>query len=210
MGRKLTFCACSFLDYIYIIGGHLNGCATNSCVTFDSKSRIWKDVSVMNEKREDAACAVFKGKVVVSGGYTHNEYLTSVEVYDHIGDSWSYMPNMVEYRYRHKSVAVKNKLFVVGGWVKRCCEVYDPTSNKFVLLKSPPSSFMSPYYRFRGYLRRLAKVTSIGSKLAVFGQLRNSVIFYDVENEQWSDESCDVTKNLKGYCCVKIPQFKKK
>ena len=90
---RTEFCACSFLDYIYIIEGHLNGYATNSCVTFDSKSRIWKDVSVMNERRKNVACAVFEGQVVVSGGWNDRgigNRLKTVKVYDHVADSWSY------------------------------------------------------------------------------------------------------------------------
>ena len=57
------------------------------------------------------------------------------------------------------------------------------------------------------HLKHLAEVISIGSKLAVFGDDRNSILFYDVENEEWSDESFEVTKTLRGYCCAKLPQL---
>ena len=193
--------ACSFMDDVYITGGRLRG-YTNSCVKFNTKYQSWKKVSPMNEARRYTACAVFNGRVVVSGGYTNNGTLTTVETYDHVADSWSYMSNMIHARFLHKSVTVKNKLFVVGGWLNRSCEVYDSTSNKFVLLKPPPVSFMT-----MGSLRDLVQVILIGSKLVVFINKTTSVFFYDVETDEWSHETCEVTRNLRGYCCAKVPQL---
>ena len=106
---------------------------------------------------------------------------------------------MIERRCSHRSVAVKNKLFVVGGHT-RSCEVYDSTCNNFVLLKQPPSVF-------KEYLGFMDEVISIGSKLELFGDYRNSILFYDVEKDEWSDESCEVTNNLRGYGCAKVPQL---
>ena len=48
-----------------------------------------------NVARENSSCAVFEGRIVVSGWYNNNEgLLNTVEAYDHIDDSWKYMPNM--------------------------------------------------------------------------------------------------------------------
>lgn len=58
--------------------------------------------------------------------------LTTVEVYDHLRDRWS--PRMIERRRGHSLVAIRNKLFVVGGTDQqghKPCEVMD-SSDKFV------------------------------------------------------------------------------
>ena len=39
--------------------------------------------SDMNQNRENAACAVYEGKIVVSGGYKYDEIFKSVEAYDY-------------------------------------------------------------------------------------------------------------------------------
>ena len=95
----------------------------------------------MHEAKQVASCAVFGGRVVVSGGY-NDQMLRSVHAYDHLDDSWSVMPNMIERRCRHNSVAVKNKLYAIGGSLSPNCEVFDSTSNKFVL-QSPWRDFLS-------------------------------------------------------------------
>ena len=107
---------------------------------------------------------------------------------------------MIVRRWCHKSVSVKNKLFVVGGWGTPNCEVYDSTCNKFVSLKSPPASFTSR-------LICTAGVISIGSKLAVFRNRTNSILFYDAQKDEWFEKSCELTRNLQGYRCAKLPHL---
>ena len=64
-------------------------------------------------ERKFAACTVFEGKIVVSGGVQSN----TVESYDFYENKWTYLPSMIEYRYFHGSVSVGNKLFVIySGW----------------------------------------------------------------------------------------------
>ena len=193
---RINFCACSFMDYIYVIGGHY-GNFRDDCVVFNTKDRSWKEVAVMNGAKYDAACATFEGKVVVSGGY-NNGSLNTVEAYDHVADSWTYMPNMIEERFGHKSVAMKNKLFLVEGYAERPCEVFDSTCNKFVLVKSPPVP----------YLSEPSDIILIASKLYIFRDYLSTILIYDVENDNWSRKYCEVTDNLGGYCCSKSPQLK--
>ena len=51
----------------------------------------------MSIVRHHAACAVFGGKIVVSGGTRWvNVTLNTVEVYDYCSNRWSDMPNMLE------------------------------------------------------------------------------------------------------------------
>ena len=107
------------------------------------------------------------------------------------------MPNMINDRYGHKSIAVKNKLFVIGGFLKKDCEVFDSTTNKFTLLKQPTSAF--------GYnCKDPSGVITIGSKLFVFRNNSN-VIIYDYNNDEWSEKICEAIKKLSLFSCASIP-----
>ena len=99
----------------------------------------------MNESRYNASSIVFEGKIVVSGG-CNNRILNTVEAYDNVANTWTNMPNMNKRRYYHKSVAVKNNFFIVGG-NQKTCEVYDSITKMFVLLKSPDDCLTN----FNGY-----------------------------------------------------------
>ena len=78
--------------------------ATDSCLQFDTKQNTWKEVARMNHIRLNAACTVFEGRIVVSGGLKRNVgELKTVEVYDHSSDKWSDMPQMINGRHNHSS-----------------------------------------------------------------------------------------------------------
>ena len=138
------------MDQIFIVGGrNPNYDHLDSCTKFDTNDNKWKEVSKMNRRRSDAACRVFEGRVVVSGGTNGANYSKTVEEYDHVADRWSNMPNMIERRELHCSVAIKNKLFVISsrcGDESKACEVFDSTFKRFVLLKPKPNSLKFGLY----------------------------------------------------------------
>ena len=115
--KRGGFCACAFIDQIFIIGGYnaTAGCC-NSCLRFDTNDNKWKEVAKMKQARALAACAVFEGRIVVSGGCESTRVrgnLKTVEAYDLVADAWSCMPGMITARYNHSSFAVRNKLVVI-------------------------------------------------------------------------------------------------
>ena len=69
----------------------------------------------MNNARSNAACTIFEGKLVVSGGCNNNNdrVLKSVEAYDHHENKWSNSPDMVDGRALHGSVTMGNKFLVL-------------------------------------------------------------------------------------------------
>ena len=196
--NRRCFCACSCMESISVIGGcyYANGkwpIVTNSCLQFDTKNNNWKEITAMNEARKYAACTVFEGKIVVSGGMDDNHNIfNTVESYDVIADQWSSMPNMIDGKCGHSLVVVRNKLFVIG-YGSDTCEVFESRSNKFVALKSPPVDFVE-----------LNKAIAIGSKILVFQNDTTTVHCYDVDKNEWSEESCEVTRNLGSFSCVKL------
>ena len=215
LNYRSNFCACVLMDNIYIIGGSkLNRQGTSdSCIQYDTKKNKKKEVAKMNQFRSNAACVIFEGKVVVSGGRipsielaNHFEIKNTVEIYDHVADLWSYMPNMVYYREDHSLIVIKSKMFVVG---RRCveCEVFDKFTNKFVIIKSSPI-FSDVTYRMEEFEEyRVVRAISIGNEIAVLGRISSTTEIFDIETEEWHEESNKFYNSiLLGGCWMRIPQ----
>ena len=227
-GNNKEFCICVLLDKIYLIGGNNNAEGiTDKILEFDTKTFRWKKKARMQERREGPACSIFEGRIVVSGGlqyhdiedntgeisgdesndngnyYDSHDYfiaVKTVEVYDHVADSWSYFPSMIYTRCYHKSVSIKNKLFMIGGG-RDTCEVYDSTGKQFVALKSDLTLY-------KVLLQDPVAALTIGSQILVFGEKSSIVLCYDVFKDEWTEKSCEITKHLVGFSCVKVPQLK--
>ena len=202
--NRRDFCVSALINSIYIIGGFYSN-ALDSCLLYNTKSSNVKGAGRMNTARYRAACAVFEGKIVVSGGYVQARnydfgrvfnFTNSVEAYDHTTDTWSNMPNMVEGTYDHSLVAIKDKLYVIGF----SCEIYDSLSKKFVLINKP--SLGSSLY-----IGQKNRAVSIANKIFVFRRNESKVTSYNVDTREWTEEDCDVTDSIKTECCVKIPQY---
>ena len=102
---------------------------------------------------------------------------------------------MIKWRGCHKSLAIKNKLFVVGGTTPTC-EIYDSTLNKFVLITAPPE-----YYKH--YFYGPAKFISVGRKLVLISKDRH-MVFYNFENDDWLETSFELTKDIMDFCCANV------
>ena len=200
---RSNFSACSLMDSFYVIGGFIkenfNWLNTATCLKFNTKSLKWKEMTRMINERRFSACSVFEGRIVVTGGY-FNGRLNTVEAYDHIGDTWENMPNMINIRFGHISVAVNNKLFIIGGLSTNNCEVFDSITNNFTLLKQPTLASGFDLYEPFGAI-------TIGSKIMIFKN-NSDVKTYDFENNEWSVKACKATKGLKCFSCIKIPVMK--
>ena len=200
------FCACGFLDKVFFVGGNLEEEITDTCIQFVTKDYTWKDVASMNEARFSAACTVFEGRVVVSGGLNNNDItLNTVEAYDHVADEWSYMPNMIEAGCGHHLVAVRNKLFVMGD-EKKLVEVYDSTCEKFVVMKQPTIDISSI---------NILEAISMGNKVVMFikdfNDFKSYVLCYDVDEDEWNKEPCVEATQYGDYQVpkqyIKVPKL---
>ena len=64
--ERHNFCACSFMDKIYLFGGYIYGAIyLKSCFEFNAKIIKWKEVANMYTPREYLACSLFEGIIVV-------------------------------------------------------------------------------------------------------------------------------------------------
>ena len=201
LSYRKKFNACAFIDKIFVIGGR-NESYCSSCIQYDTREGKFeqlKQVASMSEGRAHAGCAVYQGKIVVSGGKTHTGATNTVEVYDHAEDAWSYMPSMVYRRCRHNLVAVNDKLFVIG-MKSPSCEVFDKSAEQFVMIKT-----LSNFSNFC-YFDQPKAAISVGYKIALIGRAKSTVLIYDTQHKYWYEES-NIFLDLLCYTTgVKIPQ----
>ena len=125
------------MKQLFVIGGKNEGCkdALNTILKYDVKRKKWSRTASMKDKRIDAACSIFAGKIVVSGG----EGLKSVEAFDHHENKWICLPDMLEIRKDHGIVSFTNKLFAIAGSLSNTCEVFDNCTKMFTYIKPIPS-----------------------------------------------------------------------
>ena len=200
--ERECYCVAAFMDSILVFGGR-DGVYNHidSCMEFDPERATWTEAAKMNVTRAYAACAVFEGRVVVSGGArwlgASTGDLKSVEAYDR--GRWSFLPDMIKCRLHHNLVAVRNKLFAVGGLKSACCEVYDSASKMFVELKTRPEFFKLYWSKVQS--------ASIGSRIVVFCEGATTVACYDLEKEEWSEQASEVFCNLWSFSCTAVPRI---
>ena len=199
---RVFFCACSFMDKILVLGGrHKYQRVVENCLELDTKTKRWREITGTEVGRCSAAGAVFEGRVVVCGGRGDNfVILDSVESYDVAADQWSPMATMLgekfgNYYYRHSMVATRSKLIVTGPlWFTY--EVYDSTSKKFTLLKSPQTLPFSSMV-----------ATCIGTEVMMMKNIPSSFESYDVAQDEWRSDSCEHIGELTDFSFVKVPVF---
>ena len=200
------FNVCRFIDKVYIFGGC--GKSWNplySCDIFDTNNNKWYEVAKTNEARINAASTVYEEKIIVSGGWNNNIDLNlkTVVAYDPLSNTWSSMRNMIKDRCGHSSIAVKNKLFVLGsydGKGSESCEVFDSNCKNFVMIKRFPSTLT--------FDLGFAKTFAIGNKLITLGNISSTALYYEVEKGKWSEETFNLTKDNIFFSFILIPQMK--
>ena len=175
-----NFSVCSFMSSVYVIGGvTTNLRCSEICYKYDKINDNWRQIASLNFKTNRSSCSVFKGKIVVTGGY-YGRCLNSVESFDHHENKWNILPDMVLSRFDHSSVAVGNKLFVIGGSNRICSEVYDSISRKFTMFSL--TLLCSPYKYNK------CKTMSFNNKLVVFCgcffEILSKINVYNVDEQK--------------------------
>ena len=96
-------------------------------------SNRWTPIAAMMV--DNAACTVFEGKIVVSGGtrkpFEDRSIVTTyemkyilkldfLEAYDYHENKWSSFRSMLKQRNNHTAVSIGNKMFIAGGMSSSC------------------------------------------------------------------------------------------
>ena len=191
MEKRSFYCVGSFMNKLYLLGGWIKSCvkSLSSCYIFDFNSSTLNKIADLNVAREFAACTVFEGKIVVTGGVNNWSQFNSVESYDFHENKWTYLPDMIEERCNHAAVSMGNKLFVIGGSKTTNCELFDSFSRKFTNINSEIFPILETWYY---------DAFSIGNNIVVFQEhpTETAVYSYDVDKEKWLNVQCDFTKNI--------------
>ena len=181
--------SCLFMDRLFILGGFLQtqNFPTSVCWAFDQSGKEIDGVSEMLTTRRDHSCVVFDGKIVVTGGSVGTE--GSVEAYDHHLNKWTYMPDLMEEKYCHGSVAMGNKFYVIGGTRTQSSEVFDKISSKFARIKQSPravTSFEAEVFRIQNKI--VVKLERI------VHEKKENVFIYDTITDKWTSMCVNMFK----------------
>ena len=95
-----------------------------------------KKVAGLNLARDCAACTVFEGKIVVTGGDNNQLQLKSIEAYDHYENKRTYLPYLIDKRCDQAAVSMGNRMFVIGGSYTTSSEIFSSFSSKFTQINS--------------------------------------------------------------------------
>ena len=105
---------------IYVFGGKgspLSQVRLKSCEKLDTlKSPMnWERIAPMGTGRGDAGAAVVDGKVLVVGGFSGYNFLSSVEVYNPSTNTWQMGPSLKAPRSGMGVAVLEGTVYVAGG-----------------------------------------------------------------------------------------------
>ena len=206
----LPYFVCSFMKKVFVI-------INRACMFYDKQRDQWTSADSMIESRKEAACTVFEGKIVVSGGsrkVVRNRLREggfvniksrhqSIEAYDFHENKWSSFPNMLSPRNNHAAVSIGNKMFMVGG-SSDYVEVFDSVTRKFTYIENVPKLVRIPYIFISTF-----EVVSIGYKIYIFRKEYNKVHVhsYDVKNNHFSFKTPIEIENVDKFSCIRVPMI---
>ena len=187
------------MDNLYVTGGadENDNDDTHYFVTYDPKTAHLTRLKDMLLARSHHSCVVFAGKIVVTGGLPWIETRGSVEAYDYFENKWSYMPDLIKGRDGHGSVAMGNKLYVIGGINTRNSEVFDYISKKFTLIKPMPLNYEYDDFVDNKFLSFRVKDKVI-VKYDTKDKDKNNIYIYDTKEDKWSSMCVEYFKENKG------------
>ena len=190
--NKNPFCICSFKKNLYVID------AAGRFFVYNLKNDKWIQKNKTKQRRGYAACTVFEGKIVVTGGIYKWIRLQSVEAYDYDQNRWNFLPEMLKRRYNHSSVSMGNKMFIIGeGYTNVLgCEMFDSLAKKFTYISSDTIKRLNQYK---------SEAMCGGDKIVGFfeSSIETFVYIYDIINDRWSEKKIDIVSNLTRTSYIK-------
>jgi len=172
---------------IYVFGG----CLMPSAEVFDTKLKSWSLLPPMREPRSCGSCSQVGNDIFVVGGLdTWNRAIFSIEVFNVISHSWSFLETKVKTkRVGCATLAVGHCLYIFGGHYN--VEVYDTLSKQWSSFPDCTDEIYS-----------LPSVSLIGSQIYVVGGITQdsiveSVRIYDLHAKVWA---CQTSVKFVGSC----------
>ena len=129
-------------ENLYDVGGRDGSRSLSSVECLKGLKEDWNEVANMRAERAYHAVVAHDGYIYAIGGQSKNfgctYTLVSVEKYDPVVDSWTFVSNMKNARRGHAACVFRGEIFVVGGrndsnsYVDDI-ECYDPSSDVWTI-----------------------------------------------------------------------------
>ena len=191
---------CLFIYEKSIFLNERKGKQLKTCLKYSTRSSKWSYITSVCNTRSYAACTVFEGKIVMSGGVfrSHGD-IKSVEAYNCHINKWTRLPDMKNKKASHETISMGNNMFVIGGDFFKTCEVFDSFSRTFIAIKE-----MHGIYKVSSL-----PLVGIRNKIFVFSKLfcytMKSFHIYDVLTNTWNVKENYVLKIKYVISCSKPP-----
>ena len=151
-------CVVANKQFLYIIGGTVDGGKTAVCTTniFDPINKKLEEVGNLKWSRYNACGASMNSKVFIAGGWSSIDfYLQNTEAYNPSTNEWQLMAELTIPRFSSSMVCFEGRLFVFGGttYTERdgmiralTVEMFHPESNVWEEVSAIPiKSFEMPH-----------------------------------------------------------------
>lgn len=118
MNKGRTYMAVASTGYhIYVLGGYSSWKVLDSVEWFEWPGNKWRHLSPLLGDRMGADATVLDGQPIVIGGYSKmSGYLSSVEMYDPLIDSWTFIAPMRAKRSYLGVVSLGEAVYSIGGF----------------------------------------------------------------------------------------------
>ena len=126
-------------NFIYCVGGASKSNQVCQMNLNDSVLK-WKKVASMNKARSWFGCAVFNGKLVVTGGNCGGEIFASSELHEEQSNTWRMISSLHKKRCWHALVVCEDRLYAIGGADESSMECMKDVGGKWEKVASMDTS----------------------------------------------------------------------
>ena len=201
------YAAVTMQGFLYVVGVKTGNLFQSPTVQkFNPDTNQWHEVSSQRNPRcRSGVCAVTDGSYLYAiGGFDDQteQHLNIVERFDPRKNTWENLPPMLERRAKAGGAAIKQMLFVFGGFHQHSrdsdyvyCEVFDPATDMWSIIpsqftQSRPTSAVS--FKGKIYVFTADAGSSESEKFQVF----------DADQNQW--EPCKFAVHTNYYELYKL------
>ena len=184
--------ACSYNEFIYIIGGQNTSGYVNDIHVFDTiTGKLTSTITLLPASLSNSACNIIDNMMYITGGYNGTNAVDSTFSYDITNDIWNVEPTLITARYNHSSTILDGNIYIAGGTTSSNniatgqVEIFDPTEiipawAGLQAMNPPRSSFA--LHTWGGLIHAIGGISNENS-------LIDNMSTYDPSNEKWLSSS---------------------
>ena len=185
--KRRDFGAATWNGNLVVAGGlfNCNFSVENSTELYDPRSKKWRTIASMNERRSDHDLVVANDKLFAIGGSdATTQCYSSVEQLDSVDGRWTFIKSMNVERCWFAAASCNNSIYAIGGSsfveIHKTVEKYDFNENEWSFVKS-----MNEERTCHANCVLNEKIFVIGGKQADQNGIK-SIGCYDPISNEWS------------------------